>query len=307
MNYGKTIRIYLADGSPTGIRHAELVNWTGQAIVCPRARVGELAQWEESKKPGVYILFGEDKTGTKQSAYVGEAENVLDRLQSHIKNKEFWDRVVLFTSKDANLTKVHVKYLETRFIQLAGEAGRTALENGTAPQLPALPRSDRDAMEEFLDPARILLGALGFPLLQPLAKPGGTDGTAGPIAGPLANVKLSYKLPKLGTEARGASTDEGFVVFAGSRGDAKVQDYLNPGWKDRRDELLANGTLVVEGTTIRFTQDVLFPSPSTAAAVVCGGNRNGREVWKSESGKMLKQLEEELLADSAAKGEPPEV
>ncbi len=68
MTYGKTIRIYLADGVPTGIRHAELVNWTGQAIVCPRGRLGELSQWEESRRPGVYILFGEDESGTKQSA-----------------------------------------------------------------------------------------------------------------------------------------------------------------------------------------------------------------------------------------------
>src|SRR5690606_4287481 len=100
------------------------------------------------------------------------------RLQSHIKNKDFWDQVVLFTSKDENLTKAHVKYIEARMIELANDAGRVALENGNAPQLSALPRADRDAMEEFLDPARILLAALGFPLLQPIVKKPGSSHVA---------------------------------------------------------------------------------------------------------------------------------
>ncbi|HOU53688.1 MAG TPA: GIY-YIG nuclease family protein [Myxococcota bacterium] len=301
MSHGKTIRIYLADGSPTGIRHAELVNWTGQAIVCPRARIGELAAWEESKRPGVYVLFGEDETATKPRAYIGEAENVLDRLQSHIKNKDFWDRVVLFTSKDANLTKAHVKYLEARFIQLAIEAARMVLENGNAPQLPALPRPDRDAMEDFLEPARILLSALGFPLLQPLVKKASIE-TSGK-AGPLASIRLFFKVPKLGVDAQGAATDEGFVVFAGSLGAARIQDYLNQGWKDRREELQADGSLVVERDNVRFTRDVLFSSASAAAAIVCGGSRNGREVWKTKTGKTLKVLEEELTGAEPGKAQ----
>ena len=300
MTYGKTVRIYLADGSPTGIRHAELVNWTGQAIVCPRSRVGELAQWEESKRPGVYVLFGEDSTATKTLAYIGEAENVFDRLPDHIKKKDFWDRVVLFTSKDTNLTKAHVKYLEARFVQLAAEAGRVALENNTTPQLPALPRPDRDAMEEFLGSARILLAALGFPLLQTLVKKQGPGTDPADKSGPLAGVELFFKVAKTGVDAQGRLTDEGFVVFAGSRGDPKVQDYLSQGWKDRRDELLADGSLVSDGKTLRFTKDVLVPSPSAAAAIVCGGNRNGRHVWKTKAGKPLKDLEEELLVGEAA-------
>lgn len=304
MSYGRTIRIYLADGSPTGIRHAELVNWTGQGIVCPRARIGELAAWDESKRPGVYILFGENPSGTNLLAYIGEAENVLDRMQDHIKKKDFWDRVVLFTSKDANLTKGHVKYLESRFVQIAGEAGRVALENANKPPQPALPRPDRDAMEEFIEAARILLGALGFPILQVLPKKAGPAVEVAGQAGPLAAIRFFFKVPKAGVAAQGASTDEGFVVFAGSKGDAKVQDYLTTGWKERREQMIADGTIIVEGATVRFAKDVLLPSPSAAAAVVCGGNRNGRWVWKDAKGKALKTYEEELagatLSDAPA-------
>ena len=298
-SYGKTIRIYLADGSPTGIKHAELVNWTGQAMVCPRGRVGRLSSWPESQRPGVYVLWGESETG-QSIAYIGEAENVRDRLQSHLRNKDFWDQVVFFTSKDENLTKSHVKYLEARMVQVAQAAGRVALENGNAPQLPALPRSDRDAMEEFLEPARVLLAALGFLILQPLAKKPELGSTGGDSSGPLSGTRLYFDVAKTGVKAEGVSTDEGFVVYAGSTGSKAVKSSLSKGWQTLRDELIGSGALVEGDQVISFAKDVLFKSPSAAAAIVCAGNRNGRESWKDEHGTTLKQLEE------AQNGEQPE-
>ena len=126
-SHGKTIRIYLADAVPAGIRHAELLNWTGQALVCPKGRVGEVAKWPESQRPGVYILFGRDEDDNPR-AYIGEGESVLVRLQDHVKHKDFWTEAVFFTSKDDNLTKAHVKYLESRFVELAKDVGRLLAE-----------------------------------------------------------------------------------------------------------------------------------------------------------------------------------
>jgi len=40
---GRTVRIYMADGSPFGIRQAEIFNRTIQALGVSRLRVGELA------------------------------------------------------------------------------------------------------------------------------------------------------------------------------------------------------------------------------------------------------------------------
>lgn len=42
MTRGTQLKIYLANGSVTGIRHAEIVNWTGQAIAVPRVHIKEL-------------------------------------------------------------------------------------------------------------------------------------------------------------------------------------------------------------------------------------------------------------------------
>jgi hypothetical protein len=44
---GKTIRIVLADGEPTGILLAEISNWTGKVIVAPRSQLDQLSKREE--------------------------------------------------------------------------------------------------------------------------------------------------------------------------------------------------------------------------------------------------------------------
>jgi len=302
-NYGKTIRIYLADGTPTGIRHAELVNWTGQGIVCPRGRLPELSSWDECKRPGVYLLFGDDPSSTEPLLYVGEAENVWARLQSHVKNKDFWNKVVLFTSKDENLTKSHVKYLEASIYDIAKSVGRAKLENGNAPQAPSLPRADRAAMEEFLDPLRVLLSALGFNVLQPIAPRGkavvdeqGAD----------AEGTLYLTLPKRNVAAKGMPSDEGFVVFAGSRGSKTVLTHLGESYQSWRDQLISDGDFVEEEDSLRVAQDVLFSSPSAAAVVLLGGNANGREVWKNADGVSMKALEmqqTELVSEAAGTDE----
>lgn len=295
---GKTIRIYLADGTPGGIRHAELMNWSGQAVVCPRSRFGELSSWSECQRPGVYVLVGEDEEGG--IIYIGEAENVFVRLQNHLKNKEFWTRVVFFTSKDETLTKAHVKYLEARLVEVATEAARSRVENGNAPQRPALPRADRDAMEEFLGPIATLLGALGFVFLQPI--PAASPGAA-------ANggaARLFFKTTKGVVDAQGAWVNDEFVVFAGSVGDLENRHHLNGGYLQLKEALLADKAIKkVDAKTFRFTRDVLFSSPSAAAAILAGGAINGREAWKDSSGRSLKALEDELAETAGKKTKKP--
>jgi len=105
---GKKLTVYLANGIPTGIRHVEIANWSGQAIACPRSRLKELGEWPEASRPGVYILFEKQSGETGDRAYVGESENVNRRLKDHLREKDFWNEVVFFTSKDDNLTKSHI-------------------------------------------------------------------------------------------------------------------------------------------------------------------------------------------------------
>ena len=298
---GKQIRIYLADGSPTGIRHAEVTNWTGQALTCPRSRFPELRDWDELKRPGVYFLFGTAEDSGEDAVYIGESEFVLDRVYSHLTGKEFWAEVIAFTSKDDNLTKGHVKYLESRLIQLATAAGRYRLTNAASPQLPSLPRADRDGMEEYLVSVRTLLGVLGHKVLEPylirtipapapslpfMLNPAITqDAVTLPleILPPIASSDV-FCLRMGGLSAQATRTDEGLVVLAGSHAAAIVRDSLTGGYRALRERLIHTGVLVPTNGKLQFARDQLFSSPSQAAAVIVGYSINGRDAWKLDDG-----------------------
>lgn len=308
---GKSIRIYLADGNVTGIRHGEIVNWTGQAIACPRTRFPELKDWSEARRPGVYFLLGQNEESGQDAVYVGEAEIVLDRLFAHISvasGKEFWTEVVIFTSKDDNLTKAHVRYLEARLVQLANAASRYFVENAASPQLPALPRADRDAMEEFLNGTRTLLGVLGHRVLEPLIsrhlepRPLAVDGLSVPKPGtPGRSVSTfpstqsqRFELHMSNINATAVRTDEGLVILENSEAVKSVRESLSTGYRALRERLLSSGVLVENGTKLKFSRDQLFRNPSPAAAIVVGYSVNGRDKWKTRDGVTFSDFEKSL-------------
>ena len=143
-----TIKLFLPKGEAQSLRTAELLNWTGKAIAGPRSELDDLLARDELDKSGVYILIGVDADTGKQAAYIGEAEVVRDRLKQH-REKEFWVQAIAFVSKDENLTKSHVRYLEGRLIEEAQTVGRFFVVNGQSSGS-KLPESDREDMEVFL-------------------------------------------------------------------------------------------------------------------------------------------------------------
>jgi hypothetical protein len=315
---GKQIRIYLADGSSTGIRHAEITNWSGQALACPRPRFSTLKEWDEIKRPGMYFLLGMDEESGEDVVYIGESELVLDRLTSHLTGKDFWSELIAFTSKDDHLTKGHVKYLESRLINLAMSANRYKVTNTTLPQLPALPRADRDAMEEYLISVRTLLGVLGHRVLDPYSQPTSVTPsekqTSEPIfeKAPLASEDeaqnpIFFNLLIGAITATAQRTDEGLVVLKGSEATLNVQSSLSGGYRALREKLLASGTLTEVNGKLKFTKDQLFSSPSQAAAVLVGYAINGRDAWRLNDGttygtyeqKISNALLRDLLANSS--------
>ena len=306
MVLGRSIKIYLADSSTSGLRHAEIVNWTGQAIALPRNRVKELSDWPEASRPGVYLLLGRNEEDSS-AVYIGEAESVVARLKSHVADKEFWNEVVLFTSKDDNLTKAHVKYLESRLVAIAHETGRYSILNSNSPSLPVLPRGERDAMEEFSQNIIILLGALGHRLLEPLAKVSNTNSSSQTTeVNPATVEKQILSLFTKGLRADALISDEGVVVLKNSQAALDIKSSLSDGYVVLRKELIAQKVLRREADCYVFQKDHLFASPSQAAAIVIGMAVNGRMRWLDSSGRTLKQLEaEELnLSDAELSGDP---
>jgi hypothetical protein len=310
---GKTIKIYLPNESVSGIRHAEIANWSGQALACPRSRFQELREWSEVQRPGVYFLFGVDDETAEEAVYIGEAEVVIDRLSSHMSGKDFWTEVVAFTSKDENLTKAHVRYLESRLISMTKHAGRYRMTNGSLPQLPSLPRSDRDAMEEFLAAAKMLMGALGHKVLEALVShtsnstppcdpdPPVLAGAEAQGTGKVPDSLPVFHLRVADIHARGVRTDEGMVVLEGSDATAATFKSMTGSMVAMRQMLVESGALVPSGKKFKLTRDHLFKSPSQAGGVLAGYSINGREYWRLEDGttyaKYETQLSDSLLKD----------
>lgn len=277
-----TIKLYLPYGDAKRLRVGEVSNWTGKALAAPRTELDDLILREEAESAGIYFLFGSDPESGDALAYIGEAEVIRDRLKQH-KAKDFWNAVVVFVSKDENLTKAHIRYLENRLLQEAKRAGRYRLEN-TNTSNPKLPESDREDMEVFLSRIQQVLPVLGSDLLTP-------------IAGSIKNTKPQKELlcKNKGAVARGRRTEGGFVVFKDStavvteRPSAETQ---HPFVVALRKKLIQDGTLVEKDDFLVFMKDTEFDSPSAAAAVIHGGGANGLTAWKDPNGKTLKDLEE---------------
>jgi hypothetical protein len=275
-----TIKIYLPHGDPKRLRTGEISNWSGKAVAGPRTELDQLLKREEATNVGIYLLTGIDPLSGAPAAYIGEAESIQSRLKQHL-DKDFWNQVVYFTSKDENLTKSHIRYLEGRVIELAKLAGRTSLTNSQA-TTSKLPESDRADMEIFLEKIEQLLPALGVEVLVPVAAPPESKEEARLLFCEINNLK-----------ATGHLTPNGIVVLAKSQAVLKLRpsakDY--PWVTNAREQLIKDGVLVMGDGHLVFTKSQEFSSPSAAAAVIHGGTANGRTAWKDSGGKTLKQLE----------------
>ena len=277
-----TIKLFIPRGDAKSLRTAEISNWTGKAVAAPRTELDELLAREDLDKAGVYILIGTDPLTNAPRAYIGEAEVIRDRLKQH-KVKEFWVSAIVFVSKDENLTKAHVRYLESRLLAEAAKINRFTLEQNQAGGS-RLPESDREDMEVFLARIRQLLPVLGSDILAPIAQPAANAQPGGDL---FCRIK--------GAEARGQRTANGFVVFKSStavledRPSAENYPYVIA----QRKQLTSDGTLVEKDGMLSFTKDTEFTSPSAAAVIIHGGSANGLVAWKTKDGKSLKQLDEQ--------------
>lgn len=214
------------------------------------------------------------------AVYIGEAESIRDRVKGHL-DKDFWNHIAFFTSKDENLTKAHIRYLEGRLIEQARQAGRAQVKNSQSSGA-RLPESDREDMEIFLEKIHQLLPVLGVEVLVPIA-----INAAGATEFELLSCEIK------GLTATGHITPNGIIVLAGSQAvlNERPSSQKYPWPLNMRQKLKDDGVLTVKTDHLLVTKDVEFSSPSAAAAVIHGGHANGLIAWKNKDGKTLKELE----------------
>jgi hypothetical protein len=294
---GTSITVFLPDGNPEGVRLIYKSHWTGIAVASPRTRYQEARLVRtELRSPGVYVLVGAaEEPSYEARIYVGEGEDPRARIDSHHARKDFWNRLVVFTSFGQALNKAIIRYLEARLLQLAASADRAELDNGNAPSLPPLSEPDTADAESFLNDMLLMFPILGINVFEPRQQTASAN-------------RLHIKGPD--AQAEGVETDDGFLVLAGARArTTPVASFKSvpKGWRDLRESLIANGTLAPfeGGGSLRLTTDHTFTSPSAAAAILLGRSANGLEEWKDSSGSSLKQLREQTLAATPSPSPSP--
>lgn len=270
MAYGKSIELFLANGTADSLIIAELSNWNGKAIKIPRIEVIDCNR-NDIKEPGVYFLFCKEEDNS-DSVYIGESENVKERLVQHIrdysaeKEKYYWTTAVIFIGRDLN--KAHIRYLENRLVTEAKSAKRYLVLTKNTYGKTVLKESQIATMEEFIENIRVLINTLGYKVLEPMIINDASAKDDGE--------KLYMRAGN--ARAEGMVTTEGFVLLAGAVVNEKVSEKsLSKGAIALRKKIFDSGK--VEQLTT--TEDILFSSSSAAVDFVTGYSVSGPMTWKN--------------------------
>lgn len=286
---GKSINLFLMDGTASGRIKCTLANWTGVSYKIPRTELDKCKERDDLKQSGVYFLFGiSDETGDN-IVYIGQAgvrkngEGILYRLQEHKRDvdKDYWTEAVVFTTSNNSFGPTEISYLENRFFNLAKDAKRYNVKNNVDPTSGHVTEEKESELEEFIDYAQIVMGTFGHRVFDSLEE------------------KIAYKVEKdietnyepllflktTKAEAKGRRTNEGFVVYKGasvSNNPTKSCPETILNLRKRYTEKVKEGVLI---------EDTLFTSPSAAAGFVTYASANGIIMWLDEKGKTLKEIE----------------
>ncbi|QYH52380.1 GIY-YIG nuclease family protein [Liquorilactobacillus hordei] len=296
MTRGKTIQLYLMDGTPKGRIKCTLANWTGVAYKIPRTGLEQAKKIKALKQTGVYFLFSTSDETQENIVYIGQAgvrkngEGILYRLQEHKRNpnKDYWTEAVAFTTSNNTFGSTEISYLENKYTKMAIEGKRYIVKNSNEPNLGNVTEEKESELEEFISYTKLVIGALGYNIFEPVI----TKVTPVNIRllvddEPILTLTIT---PHKGQKiiAKGKQTSEGFVVFKGSKLKTQVE-------KSASKATLKNRELAKHKYDENFIllEDILFTSPSAAASFVTGSSVNGRKEWKDIYGKSINQLEKE--------------
>lgn len=284
MAHGKSIKIFLTDGLPNGILTAEIINWTGHVLSAPRTKLAELIKREECSRTGIYFLVSFDPENPMYpKVYIGESDDIANRLKQHNRTeesggKDFWEKVCIVTGKDQNITKAHIKYLESRLMNIAKTNGQCQLENGTAHSYARLPESDIADMEYFIEQIQVVLPVLGYEFLKEVKHPSMSNSLNHHTSQIEFSENTDFYLTAKDINAKAKIIDGEFYVLAGSQVRKAVTNLKHTYTKNLRPQLFESN--VIDSNAFTFNQDYLFSSPSAASAVILGRASNGRKEWK---------------------------
>ncbi len=288
---GKSINLFLMDGDANGRIKCTLANWTGVAYKIPRTELDKCKERDDLKQSGVYFLFGTSDDTGKDVVYIGQAgarkngEGILNRLQEHKRNpeKDYWTEAIVFTTSNNSFGPTEISYLENRFCNLAIAANRYEVKNGNDPTPGNLTEEKESEMEEFIDYAKVIMGTLGHKVFVPYVE------TAAHSGDDISSDELSGEIlhfVRKNINGTGRRTSDGFVIFKGSVLNPKIVKSCPKNAISYRERY---ASVIDDNNTL--TEDILVSSPSAAASFLSGTSVSGNDVWQTEAGLSLKNLE----------------
>ena len=279
---GKVLTLYFLDGNINGVLKISAPGETCVAFKINRDDLDKYKNRKELKQSGIYFLFGapNDKN-TKDIVYVGQAnerkngEGILNRLVEHKRNpnKDYWNYAIVFTTTDNSLNSTGLNYLENYFCNLAKEANRYIVKNGNDPSIGNISEEQVSSLRSFISNTEFIMSALNYKIFVPI----------------IDSEENCYYLERKNREtgitikATGQKTKDGFVVLRGSYIAEKDMKVIYPTVKEIRKKAKINKNRILQ-------EDLLFSSPTYAAAFVIGSNANGLTEWKTKDGVKLKDL-----------------
>ena len=287
MARGKSINLFLMDGTPTGIIKCTITNWTGIVYKIPRSDIYKFNERKDLKQSGVYCLFGTLKN-TEMTIYIGQAgnrkngEGILQRLNEHNKDssKDFWTDAIVLTTSNNSFGPTEISYIENKLCNLAIKAQRCKVTNNNDPSPGNVTEEKESELEEFLDLVLIIVGVLGYNVFEPI-----------PIVQPqmenadnLLYLKRRIKSINSTINAIARQVQQGFIVLKGSQISPKTDSYISSKAKRIRSKAKIDSNNIL-------MEDIIFDKPSPAAEFVIGKTANGWTAWKNKYGIPLNQLE----------------
>lgn len=273
-----SIRIFVPDGDPDGLRLVDKSNWTGVGVVFNRTNYKQVVTRPEFERTGVYVLVGNSDDSALPTVYVGEGDPVKERLNQHYSKKDFWNWAVFFVTKDGSINKAHVQRMEWRLLELAKDAKQCKLENSNMPTAPTLSEADVADVDSFILDILSIFPLLGLGVFEK------TEAKKKPH-------DLLF-IESKGVKATGYEDAKGFVTLKGSQAVQDEVPSIHEYLSTLRRDLHVQGVFELKGKQFIFSQDQVFNSPSTAAGVILGRSANGRTEWKSKDGRTLKELQQ---------------
>ena len=282
INNSKTIQIFLPDGNPNSIKIATIRTRNIEVIYFSRNNLENLYKvMEKRNKVGIYFLTGFNEEKEQEEIYVGEAEDVVERLKQHNKGKDFWQKGYFVIDTNGLLTKSHIKYLENITYNKIKEANRILLNNENEPTKSYVDETvEADLKGDIFEAIEVLLSLLiGNNIFEKIEKKSKSD-----------NEIFICKDSK-GNYAEGKYVENGFLVFKNSKCSFDITKSFNGGSEEKMRTFLINSNFLINKDKYYIlSNDYLFKSPSLAGAIVLGMRVNGWLYWKNKEGKTLDEI-----------------